>query len=118
MIESRNLYRTQSLQDAIPHHGCFVIKVHYLKGSSFAVPGGQREKLWQEFFMDPSQWWDHRSEKVSEHQTCQSSHVDGTIPLVVVNLIALSWLLSWSNLGRNSFEVLCTGGIVVVGWRR
>ncbi|CAM6018974.1 unnamed protein product, partial [Sphagnum balticum] len=21
------------------------------------------EKLWQEFFLDPSQWWDHRSEK-------------------------------------------------------
>jgi hypothetical protein len=95
-----------------------MIKVHDLKGSSFAVPGGQREKLWQVFFMDPSQWWDHRSEKVREHQTCESSHVDGTIALVVVNLVALSWLLSWSNLGRNSFEVLCTGGIVVVGWRR
>ncbi len=79
------------MQDAIPHHGCYVIKVHDLKGSSFAVPGGQREKLWQDFFMDPSQWWDHRSEKVSEHQTCQSSCVDGTIALVVVNLVALSW---------------------------
>ncbi len=22
------------------------------------------EKLWQEFFADPSQWWDHRPEKV------------------------------------------------------
>jgi hypothetical protein len=22
------------------------------------------EKLWQEFFMDPSQWWDNRPEKV------------------------------------------------------
>jgi hypothetical protein len=22
------------------------------------------EKLWREFFSDPSQWWDHRSEKV------------------------------------------------------
>jgi hypothetical protein len=28
------------------------------------VCGGQREKLWQEFFSDPSQWWDHRSGKV------------------------------------------------------
>jgi hypothetical protein len=30
--------------------------------------GGQKrvvEKLWREFFSDPSQWWDHRSEKVS-----------------------------------------------------
>jgi hypothetical protein len=23
------------------------------------------EKLWQEFFSDPSQWWDHRLEKVN-----------------------------------------------------
>jgi hypothetical protein len=22
------------------------------------------EKRWREFFLDPSQWWDHRSEKV------------------------------------------------------
>jgi hypothetical protein len=22
------------------------------------------ENLWQEFFSDPSQWWDHRLEKV------------------------------------------------------
>jgi hypothetical protein len=22
------------------------------------------EKLWREFFADPSQWWDHRPEKV------------------------------------------------------
>jgi hypothetical protein len=26
-------------------------------------PGGQREKLWRELFLDPSQWSDHRSEK-------------------------------------------------------
>ncbi len=26
---------------------------------------GDVEKLWQEFFSDPSQWWDHRSEKVT-----------------------------------------------------
>jgi hypothetical protein len=25
--------------------------------------GTQNEKLWREFFSDPSQWWDHRSEK-------------------------------------------------------
>jgi pentatricopeptide repeat protein len=29
-------------------------------------PGGQREKLWREFFSDPSQWWDHRAEKANE----------------------------------------------------
>ncbi len=78
--------------------------------------------------LDPLQWWDHRSEKVTEHQTCQSSHVNvATLAaLFGVNLVAfslsLSWLLSilpWSKLGRNSFQVLCTGGIVVaVGSRR
>jgi hypothetical protein len=26
---------------------------------------GDVEKLWQEFFSDPSQWWDRRSEKVT-----------------------------------------------------
>jgi hypothetical protein len=25
------------------------------------------EKLWQEFFVDPSQWWDNRPEKVRIH---------------------------------------------------
>ncbi|KAH8958034.1 hypothetical protein BDL97_07G123400 [Sphagnum fallax] len=29
-------------------------------------PGGQKEKLWREFFTDPSQWWDHRPEKANE----------------------------------------------------
>ncbi|CAK9868833.1 unnamed protein product [Sphagnum jensenii] len=26
---------------------------------------GGKEKLWQEFFSDPLQWWDHRSDKVN-----------------------------------------------------
>jgi hypothetical protein len=39
-----------------------------LIGTCFsAVHGGQREELWQDFFVDSSQWWDHRSEKVIEH---------------------------------------------------
>jgi len=29
------------------------------------VPAGKREKLWREFFSDPSQWWDGRPEKVN-----------------------------------------------------
>jgi hypothetical protein len=37
-----------------------------LKGIFSAVPAGQREKLWQKFFLDPSQWWDHRAEKVTD----------------------------------------------------
>jgi hypothetical protein len=28
------------------------------------APRGEREKLWREFFSDPSQWWDGRPEKV------------------------------------------------------
>ncbi len=33
---------------------------------------GQRrmvDKLWQQFFSDPSEWWDHRPEKVNEMVT-------------------------------------------------
>jgi hypothetical protein len=35
--------------------------------TSLSVMAGPRrmvEKLWREFFSDPSQWWDHRAEKV------------------------------------------------------
>ncbi len=55
-------------------------------------------------FLDPAQWWDHGSEKVIEHQTCQSSHVNGAIALVGVNLVALSRLLSC--LGLNLAEII------------
>jgi hypothetical protein len=30
----------------------------------------RRRNVGQEFFSDPSQWWDHRSEKVSEYDCC------------------------------------------------
>jgi len=43
---------TQSMQGAIPHRGFYVMKVHNLVEFS-AVPGGEREKLWQEFCLDP-----------------------------------------------------------------
>jgi hypothetical protein len=95
---------TQSMQDAIPHCCFYVIKVHDLKASFPAVPGGQKEKLWREFFTDPSQWWDHRPEKVPEHQSSQSSDVNGTIALVGVNLVPLSWLLF--STGLNLTEIL------------
>lgn len=32
------------------------------------------EKLWRDFFSDPSQWWDHRAEKVSRCNICISCH--------------------------------------------
>jgi hypothetical protein len=63
------------MQDPIPHRDFYLIKGHDLKGSVCAVPGGEREKLWRDFFSDPSQWWDHRPEKVIEHQSCQNSPV-------------------------------------------
>jgi hypothetical protein len=74
--------------------------------------------VWQEFFSDALQWWDHRSKKVTEHQSCQRSHVNEAIALAVVNLLALSWFLSCHGLkfGRNSFQILCTGSIVEVRW--
>jgi hypothetical protein len=73
------------MQDAAPHRGFYVIEPHDLKGSFSAAPAGQREKLWQKFFLDPSQWWDHRAENVTEHQSCQSSYVNIAI---AVNLVA------------------------------
>jgi hypothetical protein len=36
---------------------------------------GGKEKLWQEFFSDPLQWWDHRSDKVTEYAWFQNSFV-------------------------------------------
>ncbi len=63
------------MQDAIPRRGFHRIKVHDLTGSISAVAGGHREKLWREFFLNPSQWWDHRSEKVTEHQSCKRVHM-------------------------------------------
>ncbi len=29
-----------------------------------AVAADKKQKRWREFLSDPSQWWDHRSEKV------------------------------------------------------
>jgi len=47
--------------------------------------------------LDPWQRWDHKSEKVTEHQTHESSNGNGAIALVGVNLVppSFSWLLSW-----------------------
>jgi hypothetical protein len=66
----------------------FPSKVSDLIGSFSAAPRGLREELWQDFLLDPSQWWEHRSEK--EHQSCQSSHVNGAIGLISVNRVAHS----------------------------
>jgi hypothetical protein len=73
----------------------------------------------EEALSDPSQWLDYRAKKVTKHQSSQSSLVNGAvIALVGVHFCCslLVVILPWC--GRNSFQVLCTGGIVVVGCRR
>jgi hypothetical protein len=100
------------MQHAIPGCGFYAINVHDLNMSFSLVLGGQREKLWWEFFLDPSQWWDHRPKKVIEHQSYQSSYVNAAIALLGVNLVAICCYLAWSKLGRNYFQVLCTNVIV------
>jgi hypothetical protein len=67
----------------------------------------ERERLWREFFSDPSQWWDYKPEKVTEYQSCQGSHVNAALALVGVNLVALSLIaiLSWSRLWQEFFSV-------------
>jgi hypothetical protein len=100
------------VQNGIPHPGFYVIRVHHLTGSFSALPRGHTEKQWQESFRDPSQYWDQRSDKVSEHQTCQSSHVNGAIPVVGVNLFLLCWLLlscpglNWAEFLFRSFALV------------
>jgi hypothetical protein len=46
---------THPMQHAIPHQGFYVIKLHDLKQSFTTNLVGQRQKLWKEFFLDPSQ---------------------------------------------------------------
>jgi hypothetical protein len=80
--------------------------MHDSAGRFSAAPGGQRQKLWRDFFLDPSKWWDHRSEEVTERRFGQTSHFNGAISLVGVNLLALSRLLSCHGLkaGRLFFR--------------
>jgi len=106
----------QSIQDAITHRGFYVTKVHDLIGSFSAVPGGEREKLWREFFS--SQWWDQRSEKVIDHQSCQRVYISMGPLLLLVSILLLSPLvaiLPCSVLWQKFFSDPCTGGPVVAG---
>ncbi len=70
------------------------------------------EVLFGSFTMVGSQ-----AEKVTEHQSCQSSHVN---IVIAVNLVAplLVTILPWSKLGRIFSQILRDSGILVVGWRR
>jgi hypothetical protein len=42
----------------------------------YNVAADKKEKRWRKFFSDPSQWWDHRSEKVSEYDCCCHNSLD------------------------------------------
>jgi len=83
------------------------------------IPTCQKGKMWIEFFLDPSSRWDRiLTTKVNDHQTSQSSRVNGAIAFVRVNLIALSCLLSYpsSNFDKRFFfQVLCISEIVIAG---
>jgi hypothetical protein len=47
---------------------------------------------------------DQISKKISEHQTCHNSHVNGVaIALVVVKLVVFSWLPSYCNINLEFF---------------
>jgi len=51
------------------------------------VCAGRKEKLWRAFFSDPSQWWDHRLEKLIVG-------IAVTIPLMmVVSMVGLGFLV-------------------------
>jgi hypothetical protein len=66
IVRGKSKNWTPSVQDTEPQCGFYVIKQYDLKACFSAVPVGQRKKLWHESFFYPSQWWDHRSEKVTE----------------------------------------------------
>ncbi|CAM6038172.1 unnamed protein product [Sphagnum compactum] len=57
-------------QQILPYAG-FLPRVHRIETEAAIrapgeYPGGHTEKLWREFFVDPSHWWDHRPEKTNE----------------------------------------------------
>jgi hypothetical protein len=64
-------------------------------------------------------FWSAASRKQKAELTCPSTCQWSHSPCWCVLLLNLSWLLFYHglNFGRNSFQILCTGGIVVVGWK-
>jgi hypothetical protein len=52
------------------------------------VHAAQNEKLWREFFSDPSQWWDHRSEKVNDDDFFHNPLVDRRNQYSLIVMIA------------------------------
>jgi hypothetical protein len=64
--------------------------------------------------LDPSQWWDPRADNwisILSEFTCQYSHSCQSCCSSIT-------ILPWSKVGRIFSQVLCTSGILVVGWRR
>lgn len=71
--------------------------------------GGQREKLWCDFFLDPLQWWDHRSKKLGGHkckmceaQICLESDVQP-------NVISRCGLMEYHDIGTCEMQAGAEG---------
>ncbi|KAH8930891.1 hypothetical protein BDL97_20G005600 [Sphagnum fallax] len=58
--------------------------------------GGQREKLWCDFFLDPLQWWDHRSKKLGGHKCKMWTLKDAW--RVTFNQMLSRDVVSWSTM--------------------
>jgi hypothetical protein len=80
------------------------------------------EKLWLEFFSDPSQWWDHRSEKVRlvvvflvEIETRDFSCFDSLVEIETLESVQRSLFLEsttpvlWAFLISGNQIILVTG---------
>jgi len=86
----------------------YVIKVHDLIGSFLTVPTGQKRETVAGVPHGSSRCWDHRSEKVTEHHSCQSSHVNGAIELKCwcYSFLFIS-ILPWCKLWQKFFSKDC-----------
>jgi hypothetical protein len=101
----------QLLQDAITHRGFLCDQSTWFDSKFFDSSCRSKRETVARVPHGSSPCWDHRSEKVTEHQSCQSSHVNGatelpSVELPSVGVIPLSLFPSCHgvNFGRNSFQ--------------
>jgi hypothetical protein len=66
VFEGLGFFRFQGSSSALSQQKvpCEFVDFHPLLLWFMAGPNVVAEKLWLEFFSDPSQWWDHSVEKV------------------------------------------------------
>ncbi|CAK9870037.1 unnamed protein product [Sphagnum jensenii] len=110
---TRSWRSAKDLQSAVVHfpRAQFSDAIAALKDQG-RPPKGQREKLWREFFSDPSQWWDHRSEKMNArypdfthkqtrlglwlYDCCKPAWVDVEIAAMVPGTVQLN-MFTWNK---------------------